>query len=144
MGAGLAKVSCFPYRQVGIVTVTMVHSSYDTGPPRPPVYVADFRRLVPADTEEPLSDQLRPSLDCHGPSAGQKTPPLKKLPNQRHPQSLVIFDIKPARWGESNVRKKIKKNENSLPTNGEKSQAGGFKCVASLHPLERQSLFLPA
>lgn len=39
----------------------------------------------------------------------QKHPPLKKLPNQRHPQSLVIYDIKPARWGKSNVRKKIKK-----------------------------------
>lgn len=77
-GVGLAKVSCFPYRQVGIVTVTMVHSSYDTGPPRPAVYVADFWRLVPADTEEPLPDQLRSSLDCHGPSAGPKTPPLEK------------------------------------------------------------------
>lgn len=31
----------------------------------------------------------------------QKHPPLKKLPNQRHPQSLVIYDIKPARWGGS-------------------------------------------
>lgn len=77
-GFGLVKVSCFPYRQVGIVTVTVVHGSYDTGPPRPPVYVADFWRLVPADTEEPLPDQLRPSLDCHGPSAGPKTPPLEK------------------------------------------------------------------
>lgn len=54
----------------------------------------------------------------------QKHPPLKKLPNQRHPQSLAIYDIKPARWGESNVRKKIKKNENSLPINGEKANPG--------------------
>lgn len=58
----------------------MVNGSYDSGPPRPPTDVTDFGRLVPADTEEPLPDQLQPSLDCHGPVL-VKTPPSKKLPN---------------------------------------------------------------
>ena len=40
----------FAYRQVGIVVVTVVNGSYDPGPPRPPTDVANFRRLVPADT----------------------------------------------------------------------------------------------
>lgn len=55
-------------------------------------------------------------------------PPLKKLPNQRHPESLVIYDIKPASWGESNTRKKIKKNNNekSLQINGEKKPTRGI------------------
>lgn len=83
-----------PYRQVGIVAVTVVYSSYDPGSPRPPTGVADFRRLVPADTEEPLPDQLRPSLDCHGPTLVK--PPLEKTSQQRRPYRSAIYDIKTA------------------------------------------------
>lgn len=54
------------YRQVRVVAVTVVHGSYDPGPPGPPTDVSDLGRLFPADTEEPLPDQLWPSLDCHG------------------------------------------------------------------------------
>lgn len=54
----------------------------------------------------------------------QKHPPLKKLPNQRHPQSLVIYDIKPARWGVSPTWERKLKNEKSLPINGEKANPG--------------------
>lgn len=69
----------FPYRQVKTVVVTVVNGSYDPRPPWPPTNVANFRRLVPADTEEPFPDQLRPSLDCHGPAL-VKTPPRKNFP----------------------------------------------------------------
>lgn len=66
----------FSYRQ--LVAVTVVHSPYDPRPPRPPGEVPQLRRLVPADTEEPLPDQLRPSLDCHGPTLAD--PPVKNFP----------------------------------------------------------------
>lgn len=60
----------------------MVDGPYNPGPPRPPTNVADFRRLGTADTEEPLPDQLRPSLDCHGPLLVKPPhPPRNKLPN---------------------------------------------------------------
>lgn len=71
----------------------MVYGSYDTGPPGPASDVADFRRLVPADTEEPLPDQLRPSLDCHGPRLVRTNPPAKKLPDNDAPTNLSFTTL---------------------------------------------------
>lgn len=91
----------FAYRQVGTVAVTVVDGSYNPGPPEPASDVADFRRLVSADTEEPLTDQLRPSLDCHGPSWSNSVPPPhphppRKTSQQRRPYRPVIYDLKVA------------------------------------------------
>lgn len=130
--AALRVTEPLAYRQVGVVAVPVVHGSDHPGPPRPPADVADFGRFVPADAEEPLPDQLRPSLDCHGPSL--VNPPSKKLPDndalqpryQRHGPS----------WGESAGERKRTGTEFGEEAGTEPR----FKRYR-LHPRERRSLF---
>lgn len=80
----------FTYRQVRIVAVTVVNGSDDPRPPWPPSDVSDFWWFVPTDTEKPLPDQLRPSVDCHGPSLVNPPPPLDKTSQIQRLHSPVI------------------------------------------------------
>lgn len=101
----------------------MADCSYDTAPPWPSTNVADFRRFVPAYTEEPLPNQLRASFDCHGPLLVKKPP--RKL-RQRRPYWSVIYYMKLA--VNSYQIKKTKKRKCVWLKSAKRP--GGFKYLA--------------
>lgn len=115
----------FTYRQVRIVAVTVVNGSDDPRPPWPPSDVSDFWWFVPTDTEKPLPDQLRPSVDCHGPSlVNPPPPPRQNFPNTTPSQSCHL-----GQWSSKSNGTKNNGNK-SYEQNGGGNQPGGFKCVA--------------
>ena len=62
-----------PYRQLSIVGVAVRYCTDDPGSPSPASDLPELKRLLTADTQEPLPNQLRPRFHRHGLSQSEKT-----------------------------------------------------------------------
>lgn len=69
-----------PYRQLCIVAVAVRYCTDDPGSPSPASDLPELKRLLTADTQEPLPNQLRPRFHRHGLSQRVKKPSKTSAP----------------------------------------------------------------